>query len=114
MISRRGLFGLIVGGSVAAIAPAGAEAVTPSYEWEEPEWDDSDRSEGGGVWHVKWFNRVRGFGFVENEDGEQLRVDRNMLKESRIAISEMRPGRSFVVRWKRDGAAKIAMNLQRR
>jgi cold shock CspA family protein len=114
MISRRGLLNVLKGGSAAAIVPASAQANPSLVDWEEPEWDDSDRPEGGGAWHVKWFNRARGFGFVRNDAGEEMRVNKDTLKASGISLSEMRPGRSFVVRWKRDGATKIAMNLQRR
>ena len=111
MISRRTLFGLLAVTPVAAIAKPVHSA--PAFERGEPEWDDSDRPEGGGVWHVKWFNRVRGFGFVRNDAGEEMRIDKAVIRASGIELSEMRPGRSFVIRWTRDERANIAMSLRR-
>ena len=113
MISRRGLLNVLMGGSAAVIIQASVQANASLVDWEEPEWDDSDRPEGGGVWHVKWFNRARSFGFVRNDAGEEMRVDKDALKESGISPSEMRPGRSFIVRWKRDAQAKIPTHLNR-
>lgn len=111
MISRRSLFGLLAITPVVAIAKPAHSA--PALEWDEPEWDDSDRPEGGGVWHVKWFNRARGFGFVRNDAGEELRINKAEIIASGIALSEVHPGRSFVIRWKRDEHAKTATSLRR-
>lgn len=112
MISRRTLFGLLAGGSCAAVTPLQAQPM--NVEWIEPDWDDSARPEGGGVWRVKWFNRKRGFGFIANGSGEEMRVDAAVIRASDIDISEMRPGRMFVVRWRRDENAKIPTALTRR
>lgn len=84
-----------------------------AIEREEPEWDDSDRLEGGGVWEVRWYNRVRGFGFLSNKDSEIVFVNNRTIQQSGISFSEMRPGRSFVVRWKRTEKGKIATNVRR-
>lgn len=110
MISRRTLFGLLAGGSCAAVTPLHAQPMT---EWAEPAWDDRARPEGGGVWRVKWFNHQRGFGFIANDSGEEMRVDAAVIRASDIELSEMRPGRTFVVRWKRDERAKIPTALAR-
>lgn len=75
--------------------------------------EDGDRLEGGGVWEVRQYNRVRGFGFLSNNDSEIVFVNNRTIQQSGISFSEMRPGRSFVVRWKRREKGKIATNVRR-
>jgi cold shock protein len=46
---------------------------------------------------VKWFNRVRGFGFLDGEAGMDILVTTAVMRRSGIA--ELRPGQRIEVRW---------------
>ena len=60
--------------------------------------DFAVRSETG--WQtriVKWFNRVRGFGYIDGGPGVDIFVSADILR--RCGMTELRPGQLIEVRW---------------
>jgi cold shock CspA family protein len=90
----------------ACVAGAGAAALCPAATREAPLSKPlpSEPALGGG-WQratVKWFNRVRGFGFVSRGEGtEDIYVDIDAVRASNVR--ELTPGQELHVRFARIG-----------
>jgi cold shock protein len=71
--------------------------VTPDSDWERA--------------MVKWFNRIRGFGFLTRGDGSQD-VFVHMETLRRFGFTELRPGQIIQVRWGQGSKGCMAAELR--
>lgn len=59
---------------------------------------------------VKWFNRLRGFGFLsEGEDSADIFVHMETLRQ--FGLTELRPGQSVLVRYGQGSKGHMAAEI---
>jgi CspA family cold shock protein len=80
----------------ASITPSSHVPVRAESEWERAT--------------VKWFNRVRGFGFLTRGAGPEIFVHLETVQRSGLA--ELRPGQLVQVRWGMGGKGPTAAELR--
>lgn len=101
-LSRRRFFGVVagaVGGAiVGTIHPAQAKAETSPIA--SPATDFPQ--EGYEIANVRWFNRVRGIGFLTGQSsGRKIFINARLFADA--GIEKVRPGSQVWVHWKIKG-----------
>lgn len=110
MISRRDLFGVIAG--MCAVPFAKAEELPPLTYWQDDvDWDEVERDyqamkerqssdvEGWYPVQVRWYNRARGFGYVEPVGGAGKIFLSGQVVKLR-GWETVKPGQTFWVHWR--------------
>lgn len=58
---------------------------------------------------VKWYNKVKGFGFIESESGEDLFVHRTSIADT---MGILQPDQEVVFDTKQDEKGPVAINVK--
>lgn len=121
MLTRRGLFGLFAGMSVAPLVKAEAQEPHWQERMTETEWAEVERyyakqhktrfpQEAVEEASLRWFNETRGFGYMEGlESGHDLRVTSDVVKDEWVrSWARWR----FTVYWKREGGRCVVKEIR--
>lgn len=101
MISRRGLFSVLAGAAAVPVVkvPEAAEAA-PAFP-----------TKGGELCTVKWFHRVRGFGYLKGmESKHHIFVKEECLK--RAGIEKLQLSWAYWVRWEMRSKGPTAVEIK--